>query len=674
MSYIKIQKIKKEDIETPEKGYVYFGYDDLTVDGTSHGFWIKDDDGTAAQYIVGQNDAKPTIVQLPVIPPNNGDTISIYGTNFVPNNTIVTFSGTSGIDVKVLTSNLLTIVVPNVNGDVPVVIATAFGYSDPANLTVIHKNIKPVITPPIVPTSASIGSYVTINGYNFIAGTEVIFGGDPATTIIVNSTQLSVVVPETITGTTQVFATNSNGSSNAVDFYVTDTNPKFYNFFPSWGVIGDTISISGANFANGQIQVRFGNIQASDITFHTSTYLTAKIASETPFGDTFIRVHNIALSGFTVSGSSIGLLPTISNISPPNEINGSTLTVTGTNLNGTITITFSGIPVTILSNSSTSATIYLNNIVPGVNSVKVINQYGESLSYSYNVAGTIGGPIITTFNPISEFRGRSVRIYGNNFVSGAGNTVYYGGTKVLVSSNATATSVLTELTPKNPITTIPTGVINVKLVNNNGACTMSGFTVKTSGDTPNILYISPIYAKTGDLIDIYGTNLYDGIASFGYSYPGLSNTTTMINNSHLQVNVPSGLVNAGENKLINVYVTTLTGTCSYAPIEIYALPYNDPDILNFEPKSGSTGTLVTISGTSFTKYWTDASIYIGGSYYILDSQTFISNNEIRGYIPNTNGNYGSATIRVITPVGTDQKATFTILADCVLQGTIDCNV
>jgi len=28
MSYIKIQKIAKETVDTPEKGYVYFGYDD----------------------------------------------------------------------------------------------------------------------------------------------------------------------------------------------------------------------------------------------------------------------------------------------------------------------------------------------------------------------------------------------------------------------------------------------------------------------------------------------------------------------------------------------------------------------------------------------------------------------------------------------------------------------
>jgi len=39
MSYIKIQNIPKENVEPPENGYVYFGYDD-------GGLWIKKDDGS----------------------------------------------------------------------------------------------------------------------------------------------------------------------------------------------------------------------------------------------------------------------------------------------------------------------------------------------------------------------------------------------------------------------------------------------------------------------------------------------------------------------------------------------------------------------------------------------------------------------------------------------------
>ena len=50
MSYIKIQKITKENVDTPEKGYIYFGYDD--TDTQNKGLWIKDDDGSDAYYIL----------------------------------------------------------------------------------------------------------------------------------------------------------------------------------------------------------------------------------------------------------------------------------------------------------------------------------------------------------------------------------------------------------------------------------------------------------------------------------------------------------------------------------------------------------------------------------------------------------------------------------------------
>lgn len=681
MSYIKIQKIKKEDLNgpefTPEKGYVYLGYDDDTVDGVSSGLWLKNDDGTTAYYILAQNDAKPKINHFfPNNYANNSHTISIWGENFIPFSTNVTFGGVAGINVTVLSSIQLTVIVPDVSGTVDVVVSTGYGYSDPKDYTIAHINIKPIIIPPIIPSEAGIGANITINGANFVVGDTITwFGGVSGTTTVLNSTLLTATIPQTNTGQTIVFLENislGDGVGNSVDYFINNTNVTFTNFYPTYGYIGNTISISGTNFVDKQIQVCFGSTQASDIIVHNSTYLTAKISPNTPFGETTIRVNSILLNGFTVTGSTVGLLPTITSITPLSSHTGETLTILGTNLGGALSITFSDVNVPILSNLTDQAIVYLtSSVIAGANSVYAVNKYGRSeVPYIYRVASNVmGGPVITSFSPPNDYRNAAILINGQNFIVGSNNMTYFGN----VNSPQTQCSISTEyraiISPSSP-----TGLVDIKVINVNGSYTMTGFTINDLGASrPIITSITPSYAKAGDIITIYGENLDQAIISLGQSYPGFNTTTTPIDSNHLTAIVPSGLVNAGENKLYTVYATTPTGTTSFSPIEIYALPLISPTITAFSPISGSIGTLITISGANFSQYWTDASIYIGGVYYILNSQTFISSEKITGYIPDTNGNFGAATIKISTPIGISQKSTFTISnVECDLEGIIDC--
>ena len=660
MSYIKLQKIKKELVETPEKGYIYFGYDDASVGGESTGFWVKDDDGVAS-YIVGQNSSAPTISSIYPFTSNNGRIITIYGSNFVPGDTTVSFNSIPGTNVTVLSYTQLTVIVPDISTETinaAVVVTTSNGFSSPFFHTIVHVSNDPIIIS-IVPSIASIGSTITINGSNFIQNDTITwFNGDSGITNVINSTLLTVTIPQTNSGSTIVFLENvSTGfQSNIVDFYVTDTNITFTNFYPTSGYVGDTIHISGTNFADGQIQVRFGGVQASNITVHNSRYITAIIAPDTALGNTKIRVHNIALSGFTVLGTISGHIPIITSILPLSVSSGETVTLTGSNLNGTITVTFSGVISTIISNSSTSCTVKLGNVVQGENSVIVTNQYSASSPFGYSVSGPNGGPTITSFSRLSQYRNSNLHIYGTNFkVGNTSNVAYFGGIAANATHYQSASDVLTSISGS-----APTGVVDVKIINSSGSYIMSGFTVLAAGIVPTITSVSPIFAKVGDTIDIYGTNLQFATISFGNYYPGFANSTTIVDDNHVRTTVPIGLVSSGENKIVNIYATGISGNCTYTPFEVYTLPDVSPKILSFTPIIGPTSTFVTISGTSFTKYWTDVSIYIGGIFYILNSQNFISNNEINGYIPNT-GNLGSATIKVTTPVGSDQKAAFTII-------------
>jgi len=226
-----------------------------------------------------------------------------------------------------------------------------------------------------------------------------------------------------------------------------------------------------------------------------------------------------------------------------------------------------------------------------------------------------------------------------------------------VSADATTSLVKTQIAPSSP-----TGTVDVKIINTAGSYTKSGFIITSTGSTPTITSISPVFSKSGETVTIYGTNLSGCSISFGTNYPGTGSDVTTVDDTELTITVPAGLVNSGQNKLLNVYATGENGTYKYTPFEVYSSVESYPSILSFTPISGATGTLVSISGSSFAKYFTDVSIYIGGSYYIFDSQTFVSDTEMRGYIPNTFSKYGVATIKIQTPIGTDQQAVFTITA------------
>ena len=664
MSYIKIQNIDKDVVETPEKGYIYFGYD-------SGGLWIKNDDPTQeAYYILNGLATIPSISSFtPANGAFNGETINIFGSNFIPLYTSVTFNGILGTGVNVSGENQLSVIVPDVPGDVFVIVTTRYGgSSNPVSYSISHRDLIPVIQS-ILPTTAPIGTDVSIVGYNFLGDTITWFGGTTGVTTVTSPTTLTATIPLMHSGQTIVFLETSIGQGNIVNFTVIDnTNPTITNFYPTWGFVGDTISISGTNFAIGQIPLHFGGVYASGITVYDSHFLTAVIANDTPFGSTLIRLAGSSMSGFTVSGYTTGLLPTISSVLPLDAFPGDTVTITGTNLIGDLTVTFSSVPVTVLAQSSSISTdIKISGVIPGINTVIVTNQYGSSARFDYLVSipvGIVTNPIITSFNPTSALKGSAVNINGSNFVTGAGNAVYYGNVIAVVSNNATSVLVKTQIS-----TSSQTGSVDVKIVNANGSYTKSGFLVLTSGNVPVITKISPVFGKAGDTIHIYGQYLTNGVVGFGTTYPGFSNSAITINDGHLQTTLPSGLVESGKNKMINVFVSTTNGTYTYSPFDVYAVPIFYPTITSFVPTSGPVGTFVTVYGTYFVKYWTDISVYIGGNYYLLDNQVYVSSTEVTGFIPDTQGFFGSALIRIATQVGTTQKGVFTIIDPATLITT-----
>jgi len=670
MSYIKIQKILKEEVETPEEGYIYFGYDDSTVgsgvtSGVTGGFWMKDDTGSGATYLFAGYSNAPNIISFnPTSSAFNGDTITIYGINFF-GAVVASFSGITGI-TTVVNSNQLTVIIPNLpnyDNEVDVVITSSLGTGTSVKYKVYQQINKPVITS--YPSIANINSTITINGLYFIAGqTSVYF--NPASTIstttVINSTTLTAVVPIIPTGSTQFYIQTTFGQSLLSNININGgTIPIVTNFYPTYANLGDTINIFGENFIDiNNLLVRFGPNQSSNISIINSGQLTVTISGDTPIGDTLISVNDMTFSGFTVCGSTSTLIPTVSSIST-SVYPGNTVIMTGTNLDSPLTVTFSSVICNTLPIDSGSCYIYIGtNVIPGINTVIVINKYGSSLPYSYTVLNP-GSLTITSFSINHMQRGNnSIGLYGSGFINSPSMSVYIGNVLSRFSYNNQSGLTVQILNASSTSDLIPTGPVDIRVESINSSYTLNGFTVdpNTGLNPPIISKISPIYGQYDDIIDIYGTYLSGGTISFGTSYPGTYAETTTIDDTHLSVYVPSGFT-IDSNEIINIYATTIAGSCTYSPFEIYVEASSSPIINKLDsPVNVSGGTLITILGSNFVKYYTDVyvSIITGSTvqYLVLDSQKFISSTEIQGIIPNTTY-IGLSMIKVVTSAGVDQE-------------------
>jgi len=126
----------------------------------------------------------------------------------------VTFGGTPGSGVDVVSGSELTVTSPAGTGTVDVQVVTPSGTSAKTDADRFTYESTPAVTS-VAPThgSPSGGTKVTIKGSGFIGATSVQFGSVPATGVkVVSSTEITAVSPAG-TGTVHVTVTTPVGTS-----------------------------------------------------------------------------------------------------------------------------------------------------------------------------------------------------------------------------------------------------------------------------------------------------------------------------------------------------------------------------------------------------------------------------------------------------------------------------
>jgi photosystem II stability/assembly factor-like uncharacterized protein len=416
---------------------------------------VRSDSTTKYQYFNVPAPPTPTITSFNPLFGNTGNTINIYGTNFI-GVSAVKFGGVNATSFTIISpTQIAAILDSGATGFVKV--TTAFG-SD--SLTGFE-HLRPSITS-FSPTSGGPGSVITINGsgFNLGIGQIVKFGGTVASSFLFNgSTSLNAVVGNGSSG--NITFTTSYGTATIAGFtYIPPPPPPIItSFTPTQAPQGNIVTITGTNFIN-VTSVKFGSTAAASFNVVSPTSITAVVGAGSS-GSVFVTTGTgtDSLAGFVYT------TPIITNVLPSIGSTGTVVNIYGSNFNGTTSVTFGG----------TAAASFVINSATNITAIVGAGSTGNVTIISPNGTVNVGGfvfvsnsvPIINSFNPIAGPVGSTVQIIGTGFSTiAANNIVYFGATKASVSA----------ATPTLLNVIVPSGATYQNIsVTNNGLTGFSNF-------------------------------------------------------------------------------------------------------------------------------------------------------------------------------------------------------
>jgi parallel beta-helix repeat protein len=498
-----------------------------------------------------------------------GTIVTINGTNLT-GATAVLFTGTSA-SPTVVSDSEITAIVPDGASTGPIGVTTPNGSATSSSDFTVTTTPTPSISG-FSPTNGLAGTVVTIDGTNLSGATSVTFynGAAAASFTVVSDSQLTATVPAAArTGPISVTVAGAGGvvtSSGSFAVTTVPNAPSISSFSPSSGPVGTIVTISGSNLS-GASAVSFGGASASSYTVDSDSQITATVPTYAVSGPIGVTTPG---GTATSSGSFSVAIPvaTINGVSPTSGPIGAAVTITGSGLSATTSVSFNGTYAgyTVDSDSQLTATVPAGatsgpiTVTTTAGPATYLTRTGAAPTFSVM-------PGISSFSPTSGEAGTTVTINGSGFTGATG--VDFNGTAaasftVVSDSQLTATAPngtsgpITVTTPAGQAVSatdfvFPTAVLYVDNTNlscsdtgpgtsSQPFCTIAkGGQVATSGST--VLVVAGTYAGTS----VNPTN--DGV-TFSAS-PGVT----------IQGG-PSAFVLSNHNDIV-VSGFTITGTTSY---------------------------------------------------------------------------------------------------------------
>src|SRR4051794_10823421 len=207
------------------------------------------------------------------------------------------------------------------------------------------------------------GNVIRLFGTGFVPGaTKVTFGVTTAQIAYVASTELLVTVPTGLPGTVDVRIDTPAGSATLNGAYTYLPPPTITSIAPRKGPTagGQTLTITGANFIDGDTQVTIGGVSAAVTSVSSSTI--ALITPPGRVGPADIIVSTSAGSDRAAGAFTYFATPIVTSFSPTSGRSGTSITIAGTNFDADasgdqVTVNGAVAPVTSATASSIVLTV-----------------------------------------------------------------------------------------------------------------------------------------------------------------------------------------------------------------------------------------------------------------------------------------------------------------------------
>jgi IPT/TIG domain/FG-GAP-like repeat len=511
---------------------------------------MKKADGTV--FLLRNQVNEPIITSFTPAIAGPGATITITGES-LSDVTGVLFGGTAAASFTVVSPTSITAVVAGgASGKVGV--TSPRGTNTKAGFT--FSNSPPTVTS-FSPTTGSIGQTITITGTQLSSATGVTFGGTNASSFtVVSDTEIKAVAAAGSSGDVVVVTSLGNATLSGFTF---QSAPTITSFTPTSAAAGDIVTIKGTGF-HQMVSVAFGVDGTTIAPFTVVDYntITATVLSSHKSGKAIVVTQNgfAQLDGFVFLSSNTSPQPTISSFSPTKATQGMQVTITGTNFNGTTSVTFGGISTPFVVNSATSITATIGNGASGSVVVNTPEGVATAAGFTYGA-----DPTITSFTPTIATKGTEVTITGTNFTGTTSLT--FGGTEAKSFEIKSATSIIAIVgdgTAGSIAVTTPLGV-----------ATATGFNYSPPLSlVPTVSFFTPATASTGTQVTIIGTNFTGATA---VTFGGTAAKSFSINSATTIVAV------VGEGTTGEVSVTTQEGIGKASGF-IYVPPVGLEDLNN----------------------------------------------------------------------------------------------
>jgi uncharacterized repeat protein (TIGR01451 family) len=384
-----------------------------------------------------------------------GTPVTIHGRFFTSAPaTNVAFNGLPGTNFNVGGDTLITVVAPVGVTTGPITVASPLG-----NFVTSSNFYAPPTLTGFSPASGRPGTNITLTGTSFIGATAVYFNGTASTnfTVVNNTTIHASVPPGATTGTIRV-TTPLYSCFSGTSFSIA---PTIYGFSPNVGLVGTSVTVTGANFNVATPAVYFNGTQAAAPSGVTFGQLTAVVPPSATTGP--LRVSTT--DGSDTTASNFYLPASISSFAPNAGAVNTWITVSGQNLVGATAVQFNGTPAAafqVTNNTTLGAKIPVG-VITGPLSVTTPAGTVTSAASFYGVPG------ITNFAPTHGASGTAVTITGTNLLgptavrfNGVGAGITSNSNTQLVTSVPTAaqTGPISVVTPAGTNTTAASFIVD----------------------------------------------------------------------------------------------------------------------------------------------------------------------------------------------------------------------